>query len=601
MRFLELAGFACLIQLISADASPPEVTLSHGGILVGRRIAFQGVPVDIFQGIRFAKPPTNGLRFKKPERYPKWEGKMFVNSVGNRCPQIEQGAVVGEEDCLFMDITVPGGITPGAEKKAVMVYIHGGAYLAGTGSVHLGAPLAVTGDVIYVSFNYRVSIFGFLADGPGTGNYGLWDQKAALLWVQENIAQFGGDPNLVTIFGESAGAGSVSAHTISPHSGGLFKRAIQQSGTIYQLLPTSTSRWTKLSKYMRQQTNCTAPLTVYDCLQNLTVAQLLLDIQQPIGENFWHPFADSDFFDKNALDYSYAKSQRFDLLIGMNGDEGGIVLATDTAMYAAMTGRTIEHGISSSFTREYLTSACPRWFTPFSAELCADFIINNYGLEEVDDDKERLLLLKRFLGEAFFDADMLNQLSQHDGGEKNTYGYYFTEEKTTVNTIWKVPEWARSVADHGDELSIVFGGAFYSEIEDPLWRDTVSADEFMEGVLVKNAKESDKNLSTTMMIMWTNFAKTGNPNEPTPLPEETVNWPKFSHESPRLMELNSHNLRVIPVPNKERLEAIRSHIYSARKLQFAADRPSAEDELIWLKAEEALKEARKNSVSHDEL
>ncbi|KAF6017038.1 CES2 [Bugula neritina] len=131
---------------------------------------------------------------------------------------------MGEEDCLFLDITVPGGVQLGA-KKPVMVWIHGGGFVLSSGSSYIGAAIATAGDVIVVTINYRLGVLGFLTDNKwgaagnliyikGTGNYGLWDQRAALLWVKQNIAQFGGDPDLVTIFGCSAGAASVSAHTI---------------------------------------------------------------------------------------------------------------------------------------------------------------------------------------------------------------------------------------------------------------------------------------------------------------------------------------------------------------------------------------------------
>ncbi|KAF6022317.1 CES2 [Bugula neritina] len=225
---LQTITAVCLL-VYCTSAADPIVTLSHGGQLRGVSTTFLDSKVDLFLGVRYAKPPVGKLRFKKTEEAEGWKGVEDAKAPGSICPQIDPTTYkfAGEEDCLFMDITVPGGVQPGA-KKPVMVWIPGGGFVMGSGKPYIGAALATTGDVITVSINYRLGVLGFLAIEKGTGNYGLWDQRAALLWIKQNIAQFGGDPDLVTIFGESAGGSSVSAHTIGQHSGDLFKRAIVQ-------------------------------------------------------------------------------------------------------------------------------------------------------------------------------------------------------------------------------------------------------------------------------------------------------------------------------------------------------------------------------------
>ncbi|MBV9540199.1 MAG: carboxylesterase/lipase family protein [Alphaproteobacteria bacterium] len=207
----------------------------------------QGVVKDgvlRFNGIPYAKPPVGALRWQPPQAADGWAGVRDASKFGNICPQVASaaGAVLGgtpgtrSEDCLYLNIQTPG--CDGA-KRAVMVWIHGGAFVTGAGSVgtYNGKYLVPRGDIVLVTINYRLGAFGFLnlrdASGgklPGTGAEGLADQVMALRWVKDNIAQFGGDPDNVTIFGESAGGMSVGALLGMPSAKGLFHKAIPQSG-----------------------------------------------------------------------------------------------------------------------------------------------------------------------------------------------------------------------------------------------------------------------------------------------------------------------------------------------------------------------------------
>jgi para-nitrobenzyl esterase len=207
----------------------------------------QGVARDgvlRFNGIPFARPPVGELRWRMPEAPEPWAGLREASYFGNIAPQIASpsGGVLGgtpgtrSEDCLYLNIQTPACDTA---KRAVMVWIHGGGFNTGAGSVgtYNGKYLVPRGDVVLVTINYRLGAFGFLnlrdASGgklPGSGAEGLGDQVAALRWVKANIAAFGGDPNNVTIFGESAGGMSVGALLASPQAKGLFHKAIAQSG-----------------------------------------------------------------------------------------------------------------------------------------------------------------------------------------------------------------------------------------------------------------------------------------------------------------------------------------------------------------------------------
>jgi para-nitrobenzyl esterase len=201
--------------------------------------------IHIFRGVPFAAPPVGAKRWRAPEREEAWSGVRSARSFGNVSPQnmvaldvlaafkIEEPQ---SEDCLYLNVWTPG--IDGA-RRPVMVWIHGGAFTIGSGSQSLyeGTALSKRGDVVVVTINYRLGAFGFLrldelTKGriPSTGNEGMLDQVAALEWVRENIAAFGGDPDNVTIFGESAGGMSVGTLLGMPKARGLFHKAIPQSG-----------------------------------------------------------------------------------------------------------------------------------------------------------------------------------------------------------------------------------------------------------------------------------------------------------------------------------------------------------------------------------
>lgn len=199
--------------------------------------------VRVWRGLRYGAPPTGDLRFRAPQPPRRWTEIADATRYGPACPQpvvpnvpLDLGAPQGE-DCLSLNIWAPADTEPGAG-KAVMVWLHGGAYVLGSGSQALydGTRLAGSGDVIVVTVNYRLGALGFLDLSSFSNsrrrfdaNVGLHDVLAALKWVRDNIAAFGGDPAKVTLFGESAGAGIVTTLLASPAAEGLFSRGIAQS------------------------------------------------------------------------------------------------------------------------------------------------------------------------------------------------------------------------------------------------------------------------------------------------------------------------------------------------------------------------------------
>lgn len=226
-------------RTVRGMTSETLVTYADGtvrGIRTGDLLAWRGIP--------YAAPPVGPLRLRAPQPVEPWTGERDAGRFGNAAPQNPRGVVTGrrgirvrpDEDCLTLNVLAPAGRVH--KPRPVMVFIHGGAFTLGTTALSLygGESLVRRGDVVYVSLNYRLGALGFLdfsgfSDGTTRfdSNLGLRDQVAALEWVQRNIAAFGGDPDNVTIFGESAGGTSVTTLLATPAARGLFSAAIAQS------------------------------------------------------------------------------------------------------------------------------------------------------------------------------------------------------------------------------------------------------------------------------------------------------------------------------------------------------------------------------------
>jgi para-nitrobenzyl esterase len=235
---LRLAGAAGAALVLAAAAAAGPVRTASGpvsGVAADGVVAYRGIP--------YAAPPVGDLRWRAPQPAPRWEGVRAADAYGHDCmqePFPSDAAPLGTppaEDCLYLNVWTPE--KPPSAKLPVMVWIHGGGFVNGGASpaVYEGSHFARRG-VVFVSFNHRLGRFGFFAHpalteenpaGP-LGNYGYLDQIAALTWVQKNAAAFGGDPGNVTVFGESAGGGSVNTLMVSPLAKGLFQKAIVESG-----------------------------------------------------------------------------------------------------------------------------------------------------------------------------------------------------------------------------------------------------------------------------------------------------------------------------------------------------------------------------------
>lgn len=236
-------AFALLLgtAAVAAAASAPQVKLTNG-IVEGSSDASG---LSIFRGIPFAAPPIGDLRWKAPQPVKNWQDVRPATRFGKSCMQrpvfgdMEFRSPGMSEDCLYLNVWTPARAP--SEKLPVLVYFFGGGLIAGDGSEYRydGASMAAK-SIVSVTINYRLTVFGFLAhpeltaEAPyhASGNYGFLDQSAALKWVQANIAAFGGDPQRVTIAGQSAGSRSVTVQMLSPLSKGLFANAIMESGSM---------------------------------------------------------------------------------------------------------------------------------------------------------------------------------------------------------------------------------------------------------------------------------------------------------------------------------------------------------------------------------
>ncbi len=237
-----LFGALALVHEGRALAAPPcddgTTVQTDKGAVCG--IVVNGI--NSWQGIPHSAPPVSNLRWAPPQPAAAWTGTLNATAFASQCFQSSGG----NEDCLYLNVWAP----PGSKGLPVMAHIHGGGFRNGSGAGDYSL-LASTGNVVVVSLNYRLNIFGFAANrafGAHSGDYGLQDQQAALAWIQRNVSAFGGDPHNVTIFGESAGGSSVCDHIASPTSAGLFHKGISTSGqynTIFEepelLGPTGTT------------------------------------------------------------------------------------------------------------------------------------------------------------------------------------------------------------------------------------------------------------------------------------------------------------------------------------------------------------------------
>ncbi|XP_075395017.1 neuroligin-4, X-linked isoform X2 [Tenrec ecaudatus] len=391
-------------------------------------------------------------------------------------------------------------------KKPVMVYIHGGSYMEGTGNMIDGSILASYGNVLVITLNYRLGILGFLSTGDqaAKGNYGLLDQIQALRWIEENVGAFGGDPKRVTIFGSGAGASCVSLLTLSHYSEGLFQKAIIQSGT-------ALSSWAvnyqpaKYTRVLADKVGCNMLDTteLVECLRRKSPREL---VQHTIAPATYHiafgPVIDGDVIpDDPQILMEQGEFLNYDIMLGVNQGEGlkfvdGIVDGED-----GVTPNDFDFSVSN-------------------------FVDNLYGYPEGKDTLRETI---KFMYTDWADKDNAET-------RRKTLVALFTDHQ------WVAP--AVATADlHAQYGSPTYFYAFYHHCQSemkPAWADAAHGDEvpYVFGIPMVgptelfscNFSKNDVMLSAVVMTYWTNFAKTGDPNQP--VPQDT----KFIHTKPNRFE-----------------------------------------------------------------
>lgn len=318
--------------LQAADTLPSTRIALPSGAIDGVRMSIQETPLRVFKGVPYAAAPTGELRWKPPQPLTAWAGVRQANAFGAYCMQLPLFRVdfrsrQMSEDCLFLNVWTPAR-TPG-DNLPVLVYFSGGGFAGGDSSEprYDGAALASRG-MVTVTVNYRLGVFGFLtlpemareSAYGAAGNFGLLDQHAALRWVRENIAKFGGDPDKITIGGESAGSVAVAAHMASPLSRGLFVRAIGQSGAAFGPL-TAWSRQDAItvSQGFARKVNATS----LRALRSMPAETLLAGTGPKENPEFlFWPSVDGHFLTE-PLEATFAAGAqaRVPLLVGSNSHE----------------------------------------------------------------------------------------------------------------------------------------------------------------------------------------------------------------------------------------------------------------------------------------
>jgi para-nitrobenzyl esterase len=484
---LAIAGLALGLSA-SVNADSLTVKTAQGKVQ-GKTI--NDGKVKAFLGLPYAAPPVGDLRWKAPEPAAKWKATRDATHYGAHCIQ---GRVFADmifqdagpsEDCLYLNVYSPS-TAKASSKLPVMFWIHGGGYTGGANSEprHNGDFLPTKG-VVLVTINYRLGVFGFLATadlakeaGGVTGNYGLLDMVAALQWVKANIAKFGGDPDNVTIFGESAGSFAVSTLMAAPPARGLFQKAIGESGGAFSdVLPTNTL---ETSEKKNGEWVASLGATTIAELRAMT-ADAVLEAAGKDGAPRFAPVIDGRFLTEPVPQtYAQGMQAHVPLLAGWNRDENAFMA----------NGMTVE-----------------KW-KAFAAEHFGDRADEFLKLYPGETDEQAVRSAADYGSDAFIAFGTWKWIEAHrKTGNSPVYRYHF-EQPAPPSKFH--PD---ANAFHSDDIEYVFGTI--DTRPGAVWQP------------------EERKLSDEMMSYWTNFARTGDPNG-TGLPE----WPKYGTER-ELIHLDS--------------------------------------------------------------
>jgi para-nitrobenzyl esterase len=467
----------------AAGAGGPVAATANGAV---RGLASGAV--DEFLGIPYAAPPVGALRWQPPQPAASWSGVRDATQFAPHCPQVAGpfGEASTSEDCLYLNVFTPTG----GGRHPVMVWIHGGALVSGESNDY--DPTALVADgVTVVTINYRLGALGFLAHpalagaNGQSGDYGLMDQQAALRWVQRNIANFGGDPRNVTIFGESAGGLSVLSQVASPQARGLFQKAIAESGS-YNLTQASLASAETAGEAFATKAGCASQTAA--CLRSLPVSTILAD-QDASG---YTPNINSEVLPETlGTAFATGNFNRVPIINGTNRDEWRLFVALSELAGNPVTASNYQSMISSTLGVSPAAAAVIAAKYPLSA-----FPSPSIALGAVGTD-------------AIFACPALT-IDQSVSHFVPTFAYEFNDENAPENFL--------------PPVSFPYGAAHASEIQYVMDLPTAP----FPGTLSVQQQQ----LATIMKGYWTNFAKRGFPSSfGTPF------WPLFNNLTQKMQSL----------------------------------------------------------------
>ncbi|XP_020287286.1 acetylcholinesterase-like isoform X2 [Pseudomyrmex gracilis] len=485
------------------SSNDPLIVHTKKGLVRGKTLtATTGKEVDVWFGIPYAQKPIGPLRFRHPRPAERWSGVLNATTLPNSCVQILDtvfgdfaGATMWNpntplsEDCLYVNVVAP---RPRPTNAAVMVWIFGGGFYSGSATldVYDHKILVSEENIILVSMQYRVASLGFLyfgtADVPG--NAGLFDQMMALQWVRDNIAAFGGNPDNVTLFGESAGAVSVSMHLLSPLSRHLFNQAIMQSGsptTPWAIIARdeSITRGLRLAEAVGCPHSHESLREVIDCLLTKDAEELVKNEWGTLGicEFPFVPVIDGAFLDESPQrSLATTSFKKANILMGSNTEEGFYFI-----IYYLTELFRIDGTEDVKVTRDQFISAVSE-LNPYVNQIGRHAIIYEYtNWLHPDDPHANRDALDKIVGDYQFTCNVNEFAGRYADTGNTVYMYYYKHR--SLNNPW--PRWTGVM--HADEINYVFG--------EPLNPS-------------KGYTQEEIHLSKRMMRYWANFAKTGDPN-----------------------------------------------------------------------------------------